>query len=96
MRNSKDGTISRNGNTQSEKGKSSGAKVEDGAGLKIPKRFGVVCQRTRQGIASSPFQTEERFRKRPGSLVLLFERGRLKRPDKGKPSRTRKKGQRSW
>jgi len=59
-----DGTIFGNENTQSEKVKTSGAKVEDGSGLKITKRFVVVCQRTRQGTASSPFQTEEWFRKR--------------------------------
>jgi hypothetical protein len=53
-----DGTVFGNKNPQSGKGKSSEAKVEGGSGLKIIKRFVIVCQRTRQGIASGPFQTE--------------------------------------
>jgi hypothetical protein len=63
VRNSKDGTVFGNENPQPEKGKSSEAKVAGGSGLKITERFVIVCQRTRQGIASSPFQTEEWFRK---------------------------------
>jgi len=55
------GTVTGNGYPQSEKGKTSGAKVEGGSGLKVFARVKSVCQRTRQGIASGLFKQDRGF-----------------------------------
>jgi len=49
------GTVTGNSYPQPEKGKTSGAKVEGGSGLKVFARVKAVCQRTRQGKASGLF-----------------------------------------